>query len=127
MCYVVGKVQVYEVGDDVPAMAAPHYVYGSLHVDTTDYLYDSGYWHFNRTSIDDSHRFELNFARYIANTQPGDPEVNRFFEFIPYFWMYRVRALKTIYAGTQLCMGTSIPKRYRVAKDGVLDDFDDSV
>jgi hypothetical protein len=41
--------------------------------------------------------------------------------------MYRVQALKTIYEGTQLCMGTSIPKRYRVAKDGVLDDFDDSV
>ncbi len=76
ICYVVGKARVYEIGEDVPASHARHYVYETLLVGTTDCPYDSGYWNFNCTSREDPHRFELKFARYIASTQPGDPEVN---------------------------------------------------
>ena len=38
-----------------------------------------------------------------------------------------VRALKPIYAGTKVLIGTAIPKRYFVAKSGMLDYFEDSV
>ncbi len=92
--YVVGKVQIYPIAEDEPALHTPHYVYGTLHVDTTGCLYDSaGYWTFNRTHRDDPHRFELNFARYLASTQPGDPAVNCFIEFIPLLWMFQVLRL----------------------------------
>jgi hypothetical protein len=63
----------------------------------------------------------LNYARYIASVQPGDPAVNCFIEAIPLLWMFRVRALKPIYAGSKVLIGTAIPKRYCVAKCGVLD------
>ncbi len=127
LCYVVGKVHIIPITEDVPALHAPHYVFGTLHVDTTDCPYDSGYWTFNRTHKDDPHRFELNYARYIASTQPGDPAVNCFMEAIPLLWMFRVLALKPIYAGTRVLIGTAIPKRYCVAKSGMLDYFEDSV
>ncbi len=55
LCYVVGKVDIIPIAEDVPASHAPHYVYGTLHVDTTDCPYDSGYWTFNRTHKDDPH------------------------------------------------------------------------
>jgi hypothetical protein len=126
LCYVLGKVHIIPVAEDVPALHAPHYVFGTLHFDTTDCSYDSGYWTFNRTHKDDPHRFELKYARYIASTQPGDP-VNCFTEAIPLLWMFRVRALKSIYAGSKLLIGTAIPKRYCVTKSGVLDYFEDNV
>ncbi len=127
MCYVIDKVHIIPIAEDVPALHAPHYVFGTLHVDTTDCPYDSGYWTFNRTHKYDSHRFELNYARYIASTQSGDPAVNCFIEAISLLWMFRVRALKPIYAGSKVLIGTAIPKRYCVAKSGVLDYFEDSV
>ena len=127
LCYVVGKVNIIPVAEDVPASDAPHYVYGTLHVDTTDCPYDAGYWMHNRTHKDDPHRFELNYARYIASVQPGDPAVNCFIEAIPLLWMFRVRALKPIYAGSKVLIGTAIPKRYCIAKSGLLDYYEDSV
>jgi hypothetical protein len=81
----------------------------------------------NRKHKDDPHRFELNYARYIASVQPGDPAVNCFIEAIPLLWMFRVRALKPIYAGTKVLIGTAIPKRYCIAKSGLLDFYEDSV
>ncbi len=64
--YVVGKVQIYEIAEDEPPLHA---------LPLRDCPYDYGYWTFNRTHRDNPHRFELNFARYIASTQPGDPAV----------------------------------------------------
>ncbi len=37
LCYVAGKVNIIPVAEDVPALDAPHYVYGTLHVDTTNF------------------------------------------------------------------------------------------
>ncbi len=45
---------------------------------------------------------------------------------IPLLWMFWVRALKPIYAGSKVLIGTSIPKKYCVAKSGVLDFYEDS-
>ncbi len=53
--------------------------------------------------------------------------MNCFIEAIPLQWMFRVRALKPIYAGSKVLIGTAIPKRYCVAKSGVLDFYEDSV
>ncbi len=53
--------------------------------------------------------------------------MNCFIEAIPLLWMFRVRALKPIYAGSKVLIGTAIPKRYCVAKSGVLDFYEDSV
>jgi hypothetical protein len=41
--------------------------------------------------------------------------------------MFRVRALKPIYAGSKVLIGTAIPKRYCIAKSGLLDFYEDSV
>jgi hypothetical protein len=42
-------------------------------------------------------------------------------------WMFRVRALKPIYAGSKVLIGTAIPKRYCIAESGLLDYYEDSV
>jgi hypothetical protein len=127
LCYAVGKIRIYDIGEDEPASHAPHYVFGTLHIDTTDCPYDAGYWTFNRSHKDDPHRFELNYARYIASVQPGDPAINCFIEAVPLLWMFRIRALKPIYAGDKVLIGTAIPKRYCVTKGAVLDYYEDSL
>ncbi len=41
--------------------------------------------------------------------------------------MFRVRALRPISAGTVLHVGTAIPNRYHVRRNGVLENFSDSL
>ena len=53
--------------------------------------------------------------------------MNCFIEAIPLKWMFRVHALKPIYAGSKVLIGTTIPKRYCAAKCGVLDFYEDSL
>jgi hypothetical protein len=113
LCYAVGKVKEYMPEDDPPAMNGPHYV----NVDTCVNCYDAGYWAFNR----------MHKARFIGSLPPGDPAINCFVEYIRKYFMFRVRALRLIPAGTVLSVGTAIPNRYHVRRNGVLENFSDSL
>jgi hypothetical protein len=75
----------------------------------------------------DATRYEYNFARFIGSLPPGDPGVNCFVEYIPKYLMFRVRALRPIPAGTVLRVGTAVPNRYHVRRNGVLENFNDSM
>jgi hypothetical protein len=127
LCYAVGKVKIYMPEDDPPAMNGPHYVNISTHVDTCVTCYDAGYWAYNRMHKADATRYEYNFARFIGSLPPGDPGVNCFVEYIPRYLMFRVRALKPIPAGGVLYIGTAMPNRYHVRRNGVLENYNDSM
>jgi hypothetical protein len=48
-------------------------------------------------------------------------------KYIPKYFMFRVHALRSIPAGTVLCVGTVIPNRYHVRRNCVLENFSDSL
>ena len=75
----------------------------------------------------DATRYEYNFATFIGSLTPGDPGVNCFVEYIPKYLMFRVRALRLIPVGAVLYIGTSMPNRYHVRRNGVLENFRDSM
>jgi hypothetical protein len=125
--YAVGKAKMYAPEDDPPAINGPHYVNIATHVDTCVTCYDAGYWAFNLMHKADATRYEYNFARFIGSLPPGDPGVNCFVEYIPKYFMFRVRALRSIPFGTLLCVATVTPNKYHIRRNGVLEHFSDSL